>query len=647
MNAIAFLLAAAIFASGFETGDTSEWDEVVGPPPSAVPTLAQTDEALAYIHSNIRVGVGEWDQPRWGIDILAATPTRPADHIGTVDLTPGWATFGYVVPQGEAPASIEVFGLPSQADVKVRWPDGSVRFVILTALVPAAAQYQVRAAPANLTAPFGLGALPDISVVITQGGTYTAQPSAPADEWLSGPLVRQWRTTVASHPQLRVEIDLAVYQGGASTVRATVANSRQGTAGKQENYSVDVQIGGQSAFSRSGVQHGWMTRWTKKFEQGQFSTVSYDFSPFQRAGALPQYYANMDHRSINFGSTYDILGRGGNAGNDMSGVGGRRELGPYPDDTARYLVHQGQPYRDFVIRNGELAGSWPVHLREDDGSLITLDEEPEFWFDGRGPDGARPMGDLTQVGPLKPDNAHQPSWVYVPYLITGDRYFADEMASWASYCLSYAWNWTRGGPGSGMPGVFIPPYPNSDQGEGLMIPASPNQIRGSAWTLRNIVDAAAYLPDGYTEKPYFADRLQRNIAWMEWAVTVYQPPVPTLVYPLIRSEGIDESSLWRLNYLAWAIYHIGEQGWTGGDDFLRYLSQFQTKLFTSEPEFDRGRAAIFILDIRKRTNGQPVWFGSMAELNAANLHRGVGGWVSDYAMSSRLSVEVYRRRFAQ
>ena len=33
------------------------------------------------------------------------------------------------------------------------------------------------------------------------------------------------------------------------------------------------------------------------------------------------------------------------------------------------------------------------------------------------------------------DIAHQPSLAFVPYLITGDRFFADEMAYWANFCL--------------------------------------------------------------------------------------------------------------------------------------------------------------------------------------------------------------------
>ena len=48
--------------------------------------------------------------------------------------------------------------------------------------------------------------------------------------------------------------------------------------------------------------------------------------------------------------------------------------------------------------------------------------------------------------PLIPDNAHQPSLAYVPYLLTGDRYYAEEMAFWANYGM------LRTDPGDGVRG---------------------------------------------------------------------------------------------------------------------------------------------------------------------------------------------------
>src|SRR5439155_16538919 len=118
--------------------------------------------------------------------------------IATVALGQGWATFGEVVPQGLATEALQVGSLRTQTDVKTRWSDGSVRFVVVTASIPAAGAYPISAAAA---APGSFAPhLPAAAVTLTIGGTaYTATlPASPAaDAWLNGPLVREARSTLA------------------------------------------------------------------------------------------------------------------------------------------------------------------------------------------------------------------------------------------------------------------------------------------------------------------------------------------------------------------------------------------------------------------------------------------------------------------
>jgi hypothetical protein len=118
--------------------------------------------------------------------------------IATVALSSGWATFGEVVPQGLAQDALQVGSLATQTDVKTRWPDGSIRFAVVTAEVPAGGTYAVSAA----TASSGTFApqMPSAAVTLTIGGvSYTATlPAAPAtDVWLNGPLVREGRSVIA------------------------------------------------------------------------------------------------------------------------------------------------------------------------------------------------------------------------------------------------------------------------------------------------------------------------------------------------------------------------------------------------------------------------------------------------------------------
>ena len=107
----------------------------------------------------------------------------------------------------------------------------------------------------------------------------------------------------------------------------------------------------------------------------------------------------------------------------------------------------------------------------------------------------------------------------MPYLLTGDRYYAEEMAFWANYACC--------GPINGD-GV------RSSQGI-LAI----NEVHGFGWALRNIVDAAAYYPDASPMKAYLSQKVTNNLSWLD-AYANSQDPI-TNPFPVLwvdkRQEG--------------------------------------------------------------------------------------------------------------
>ena len=64
---------------------------------------------------------------------------------------------------------IELGDLPTQTDVKVRWPEGSIKFAVISANVPAAGTYPLTAAAAG-TGAFSPQFL-DAAVRLAIGGT--------------------------------------------------------------------------------------------------------------------------------------------------------------------------------------------------------------------------------------------------------------------------------------------------------------------------------------------------------------------------------------------------------------------------------------------------------------------------------------------
>jgi hypothetical protein len=316
----------------------------------------------------------------------------------------------------------------------------------------------------------------------------------------------------------------------------------------------------------------------------------------------------------------------GNLNPSMCDCGGRPEMAPYPNWAAEYLVHRRKEQEAFVLAHGEQAASWPMHLREPEGGQFSgigagrytsIDERPEFWFDNRGKD--RPAGRVYTAyalwgkGVPVPDIAHQPSLAFIPYMLTGDRYFIDEMVFWANFCLTASYE--HGGD------------------KGLI---NHNELRGIAWATRNIADAAAYTPDADPIKAYLEEKLRNNLAWFDEYARSHKSPLGTVFEkPGVPSHDQYTSVSYGGGYgqLAWALDRAHRLGYRGGTLLRDRLSQFVLKLFTSEPDFPRNAAMRLWLHVGPA--GRNRYYSTMSQLAAANK-----GGDSMYAHWVRLALVI-------
>ncbi len=576
-------------------------------------------------------------------------------QVGTVSLTQGWATFGQALPQGAAFDGLQVGTLHTQTDVKNRWPDGSIRFAIVTVLAPAAADYPVNAA--SVSGGSFTPSAPPASVTLALGGASyvaTLPAAASSDAWLSGPLVRESRHVVAptsvndgsAHPFLRVNFDSRVYNDGKARIDVSVENVLDRAGAATVTYDVAIAVDRQAVFTRTAVQHYYLTRWRKVFEAGTMplSAITPDFAAFNQSNALPPFLSIVTNVvSAPEGASYDILKHGA-LNTNMPAHGGRAELAPFPDWTARYLVHRNRTQRAFVLANGDLSGSWPIHVREAEGSLkpgvggeryVSLDQRPTIWYDSRAKDAGydyikgtplpiREYGSLTPgpgQSPLIPDTAHQPSLAYVPYLLTGDRYYAEEMAFWANYSMLRTYN------GDGVRGA-----------QGIL---AYNEVRGYGWALRNIVDAAAYYPDASPMRAYLAQKLAANLQWLDDYAN-RQDPVANpfrVLWLNKRPEGSQYIGLWEQNYLAYALDRSVKQGFAGGLAHREAIAMFQLKLFTSDPAYPRSDGAPYVVGVGTAGTGGFNFHKSMGEIWTATRaqHRDFAGY---YGPEARLNLMI-------
>lgn len=470
--------------------------------------------------------------------------------VGTVHLTSGWATFGHTIPQGGAHRGLQVGTLPTQTDVKSRWPDGSIRFAVLTVKAPAPASYAITAS--DIASGTFTPALPAASVTLTiSRAAYVATlPSTTADGWLSGPLVEERRSTVAplsadgrAHPFLRVNFDTRVYNDGQARVDVSVENMLDVAAARSTTYDTSIVLNGTEVFRRLAVQHQHLTRWRAVFDVGSNAraAIAPDIGVLTASRALPAYVSSIR----------DVVDTSPTPRDDIAG--------PLPASTARYLVHRNPRQRGFVLAQGDLSGSWPVHRRD-------------------------AQNNISGVGSRRsPDAAAQPSLAFVPYLLTGDRYYAEEMAFWATY--------------GSTPGV---------NGDG----------EGDAWALRNLADAAAFLPDGFALKASLAEKIAHTLASLD---AREKPLAGVAVTP-------------EQNALAYAIDRANKLGFAGGLGLRDAIASSQLRRSTSDriyPTLHTAAAARLSLLIAIE-NG---WEGASAAAHGIEIDRvpEYAGWALEPA----------------
>ncbi|MGH7169794.1 MAG: hypothetical protein ACRELG_05900, partial [Gemmataceae bacterium] len=166
------------------------------------------------------------------------------------------------------------------------------------------------------------------------------------------------------------------------------------------------------------------------------------------------------------------------------------------------------------------------------------------------------------------DNAHQPDEAYVAYMVTGSYYYMAEVAFGASNNELETNESYRG------------------YSQGLIGP-SHGQVRGIAWTLREMADAAYILPDSYPLKAEFNADVNNSIANFNSTYTNNASASQlgllltggSLAYNMNGGTG-NGMAPWQHDFLTWSAGHAAELGFTGAAQFRNWLAVFEITLMT-------------------------------------------------------------------
>jgi len=567
-------------------------------------------------------------------------------HAGAATVRP--VTFGQVFVPDQLPrgsglvARIGGHEVPVQLDVKTTNPDGSVRFGIVTLTVAAPADVMLVRHPVQVAAPVDLAALLgkyDLTVDLVVHGASGDTPyhfvagalladalrTGKASYWLRGPQATEARVDVPVAGSLHLTFDIRGYADGSFFTDVQFNNDiAMQPVGGEVRYDVTISQHGKPVFQHAAVdQYQYQTWHHEVWSNGDPGVnVVHDAAAMERSGAVLGYDLRsgvaegvlaQDRNALARPEYTDILGSAGLT-KYMPMTGGRSDIGPLPLWDVNWLVTQNAETARFALAQADAAGSIPWHLIDrTTGTYLTADKYPELWIDPRGGHSGATTG-LTQPVSGKtgwsPDFSHQPGVSYLAYLQTGSRYYLDQLNAQATWTVLAIW-----------------PYPRQN---GLGIVATAGiQLRGAAWSLRELVEAAFINPDDGPLTAYFKRLVANNIHYL---LTEASSARQGEAYGWLQGVyGYYKGGMapWQQDFMATTIILAAEQGVPGAKKLLIWQAHFLAGRFLAG---DKGMSpydgVAYNMLMWKTTADQPLqtWREIGAEIVANHWSGGGTTW---------------------
>jgi len=559
--------------------------------------------------------------------IMPSQSTLHAEVVASEALAPGAIT-GIVVqnagaaPQAAAPLTFgQVFAeghwfpgepltarlsdgtnVPLQADIKASHPNGSVRHAVLSLLAPALAVGQQRsialvkgvpvAPPAAAPGPAALLERGFDAVVKLKLGqqTYSASAAAPLrsgrfSTWLAGPVANEWLVTAplldaqgAPHPHLAARFAIRALGAALARVDVTIENAWAFEPAPQNlTYDAQVLVGGVPVYAKAALTHYHHARWRKVFWWGAAPQlhIRHNTAYLIASRALPNYDQQVSVGEAQLaalkaqwrGARTEPMGAG-LAVPYMPTTGGRPDIGLLPSWAASYLLSMDQRAKDVTLGSADQAGSWSSHYRDKrSGRPVSLFDYPYMTVLGQRTDTVNPAthkeeafppcASTTACGtPFHHDGSHQPGFAYLPYLVTGDYYYLEELQFWAM------WNTFMSNPGY------------REHIKGLV---KSDEVRGQAWSLRTLGEAAYITPDADPLKNQFQFFVTSNLDWYNANYT--NNPGANLLGALTHGYAIGYDNgtglaPWMDDFFTAAVGHLAELGFSSARPLLAWKAKF-------------------------------------------------------------------------
>ncbi|MBN9559914.1 MAG: hypothetical protein J0H14_04180 [Alphaproteobacteria bacterium] len=434
--------------------------------------------------------------------------------------------------------------------------------------------------------------------------------------WLSGPVAGEIMLSGPligddgrPHPRLTARMNLRVYAGVPEARTDVILEDLWTYLPGARNWTYDVAIeqDGKVAFQEDDLTHYHHARWHKVVWSGGDPNVfvQYDRHHFLNSRAVAHYDERLNIPDSIIEADYRNLAKAntGPMGNAnvmlyFGTTGGRADIGPVPRWTTLYLLTMDPRQYTVMMANADASGSIPIHYRDRKTDRpVSIDDHPGIvtgdWPPSSGKDKIPPTENAPT--PWSPEPSHQPSLVFVPYIVTGDHYYLEESQFWATWNLGVAYPPKRGGA------------------EGIVI--GTEQTRRDAWALRALAEAAEITPDRDPMKRYFESKLENNL---KFALARYAKRSNPIGLDAFFNDRPDKRfAPWQVDFLIIVLDQIAGNRYPGADTWLRWLGENGVGLWTNERNgFCRMHAPAGWL-LRNRPDGALI--SSWSELQNANF----------------------------
>jgi len=477
--------------------------------------------------------------------------------------------------QGEIPnfAQAVVGSTPvlTQCDVKNRWPDGSLKFAIVSFIMPsisanssATVSFVDQSTGNNsgfLLQPGMLDTAYDFDSTIHMLGSISQSVSARAmltngnlRYWLQGPIVTavilEDRTQARSYDRdfgdgskaLHPIFEAWFYPANhkvevGATIENTWVSNALSNSMRDLTYQPTITAGAASptvVFTQGSLIHIGASRWHKRFWVGGAPGslhIDHNLKYLVQTRAIPNYDTNLiiapsliQAKTSGFTGQESIDGSSSGIGRfdkNLAASGASDWIGLMSTWETVYLMTMNEGLRTETLTQADLAGRIPFHYREADSNAGTghfFDKNGAVDTFGRTVSvNARHQLTLGQINWLNPCDGTLGADTINIGSVDAQNWVTsrDHIPSWGyvPYLMSgrYFYLEELQYEASFILMSKLGCYGGNFARQGEAGYINDSQLRGNAWSYRTLAYAAFISPDGSAEKTYYEDKLANNI----------------------------------------------------------------------------------------------------------------------------------------